>query len=322
MRRLKKRFVRWLLKDLDELKIGNSMVMYPDRLRFHGNTADPTVSEGDAWYRSDQGFLYMNVKGGKCRVLPLIMGRYDTYPRFVPNFGDERPYSMQRWAVLVPASVSSMSVWVFTTGAMDVPYLGLYTWGAEDLTYPYRWDDGTLISEYGSTYATFFWPTLFHPLPPSTNHVAAFRNFLRDGGTKLWYGVPFVTAAAASGSSMTFNSLTLIISSKDYDTFPKVEAVFDKDSNEITFNAYDSTGTIVVSSSTSVTLGFLTKCALYVDLSTGDWEVWYKGSAQLTGTGADVMSTAYCAATKTVVTVSGASRYHVILCLPLLGWES
>jgi len=57
LKRLKQMFVRWLF-DVDELKVGNSVIIKPDSIIFEALTQDPqSPQEGQIWYRSDLGRL-------------------------------------------------------------------------------------------------------------------------------------------------------------------------------------------------------------------------------------------------------------------------
>ena len=58
--KLKKKFLRWLLKDVDELHVGkNSVVIKPDSIVFELLNRDPVYEEGKVWYRSDQKRFYI-----------------------------------------------------------------------------------------------------------------------------------------------------------------------------------------------------------------------------------------------------------------------
>jgi len=64
LKRLKKRFVKWLLSDLDELRIGkNTVTVTGDYIDFSPLTADPTLSAGRVWFRSDLGRLIYSPDG-------------------------------------------------------------------------------------------------------------------------------------------------------------------------------------------------------------------------------------------------------------------
>lgn len=59
LKRLKQMFVRWLF-DVDEVKVGNSVIIRPDSIVFETLSANPTLmQEGQLWYRADLGrFAY------------------------------------------------------------------------------------------------------------------------------------------------------------------------------------------------------------------------------------------------------------------------
>lgn len=81
IRRLKSRFVNWLLSDVSveylrvlDLHVGKtSMKVTPDSIIFHSNTSDPSSVAGQMWYRSDLRRLRINTGAGTFYVA-LITG--------------------------------------------------------------------------------------------------------------------------------------------------------------------------------------------------------------------------------------------------------
>ncbi len=70
IRYLKLKFLRWLLSDLAELRVGsNTTIIKPDSIVFESLTADPTSpTAGQIWYRSDlERFVYYD--GTNVRIL-------------------------------------------------------------------------------------------------------------------------------------------------------------------------------------------------------------------------------------------------------------
>jgi len=67
-KRLKQMFARWLFS-VDELKVGNSVVIKPDSIVFEALSRDPpSLQVGQIWYRADLGrFAYYD--GQKIRYI-------------------------------------------------------------------------------------------------------------------------------------------------------------------------------------------------------------------------------------------------------------
>jgi len=69
LRKLKKRLINWLLKDvvIDELKVRRIIDLgntgYFNMLKFTGKTSDPSLQSGLVWFRSDQQYLKISPDG-------------------------------------------------------------------------------------------------------------------------------------------------------------------------------------------------------------------------------------------------------------------
>ena len=82
VRRLKARFVNWLLADVPveylrvlDLHVGKtSMKVTPNSIVFHSNSSDPSSVAGQLWYRSDQHRLRMNTGAGTVYIAFIISG--------------------------------------------------------------------------------------------------------------------------------------------------------------------------------------------------------------------------------------------------------